>query len=186
MLIGIDEVGRGCLAGPLCVAAVALIDPIEGLKDSKLLSASKREYFDKLIREKATYLKIALIDNNELDQIGLSKALEKAFNLSSKEASNDAEFILDGNINYLKDHKSNSKAIIKADNLYPEVSAASIVAKVHRDKIMDELDVKYPGYNFKTNKGYGTKEHLDALNNLGVTEIHRRSFKPVSEIIKQV
>ena len=183
MIIGIDEVGRGCLAGPLCVAAVSLKEPIEGLKDSKLLSAKKREYYDQIIRSRADYLNIVLIDSKEIDNCGMAEALKTAFIKSIAGAPKDAEYILDGNVNYLKDIQIRSKAVIKADNLFPEVSAASIIAKVYRDKLMEDMDIKYPGYNLANNKGYGSKEHIDAIYSLGPIEIHRMSFRPISEII---
>jgi ribonuclease HII len=180
MLIGIDEVGRGCLAGPLCVAAVSLLNPVEGLKDSKKLSPKRREELDKLIRDNASYIKIILISNDEIDSIGLAESLKKAFISSVDVVDKGTNIITDGNINYLKDLFPNSEAIIKADDSVPEVSAASIVAKVYRDKLMVEFDKDYPGYNFIVNKGYGTKEHLNAIKEIGVSKLHRKSFKPIS------
>jgi len=180
MLIGIDEVGRGCLAGPLCVAAVSLGMPVVGLRDSKKLSPKKREELDIKIRENTDYLNIVLISAEEIDEIGLAQALKKAFIKSVDGIDREIKIITDGNINYLKDLFPNSEAIIKADDSVPEVSAASIVAKVYRDSLMIELDDLYPGYNFKGNKGYGTKDHILALGKLGVTKVHRKSFKPVS------
>ena len=180
MLIGVDEVGRGCLAGPLCVAAVSLRMPVVGLRDSKKLSPKKREELDIKIRENADYLNIVLISAEEIDNIGLAEALKKAFINSVDGIDKEIKIITDGNINYLKDLFPNSEAIIKADDSVKEVSAASIVAKVYRDKLMVELDKDYPGYNFKVNKGYGTKEHLNAIKEIGVSKLHRKSFKPIS------
>lgn len=183
MLIGIDEVGRGCLAGPLCVAAVSLKKPVEGLRDSKKLSSIKREELDLLIRKNAEYINIVLISNEDIDNHGLAESLKKAFISSVDGIDTSENIITDGNINYLSDLFPNSKAIIRADDSVLEVSAASIVAKVFRDKLMIELDNKYPGYNFKSNKGYGTKDHLQAISKLGICKIHRKSFKPISNYL---
>ncbi len=177
ILIGIDEVGRGCLAGPLYAAAVILQSPIIGLKDSKLLSRLQREkLFDQIIDE-ALFVGIGFADSVYIDEYGLTKANRYAMEqtLNGLDITYD-HLIVDGNHNFLS-HLPRSKAVIKADQKYPCVSAASIIAKVTRDRIMYLNDKKYPGYNFITNVGYPTPEHYQAISELGLTPLHRRSFK---------
>jgi ribonuclease HII len=177
ILLGIDEVGRGCLAGPLCAAAVILKSPIDGLKDSKLLSRLQRERLFDLIRENSIFIGIGFASSAYIDKYGLTKANQFAMEQSIQDLSLDYDqIIIDGNYNFLK-HIPNSKAIIKADQKYPCVSAASIIAKVTRDRMMYQYDVKYPGYNFLSNVGYPTKDHYSAIAELGITPIHRVSFK---------
>ncbi|HEY5268592.1 MAG TPA: ribonuclease HII [Candidatus Saccharimonadales bacterium] len=177
ILLGLDEVGRGCLAGPLYAAAVILRSPVKGLKDSKLLSKKQREeLFDKII-ENAEYVSIGYADSSYIDEHGLTKANQYAMEQALIDIPVKYDhLIIDGNFNYLKDIPK-SEAIIKADQKYQCVSAASIIAKVTRDKIMYEYDQKYPGYNFITNVGYPTKQHYEAIASLGTTPIHRSSFK---------
>lgn len=173
-LCGIDEAGRGPLAGPLVVAGVVLLDDIKGLNDSKVLSAKKREkLFDEIV-EKSKYhivFKSAkLIDEKGISFCLKSSILEIMENL--KEFSNS--FLMDGNTSFgipTLQHK------IKADATIKEVSAASILAKVSRDRFMDNLSALYSNYNFQKHKGYGTKEHIEAIKNFGRCDIHRYSFK---------
>ena len=177
ILLGLDEVGRGCLAGPLYAAAVILRSPVVGLKDSKLLSKKQREeLFDKII-ENAEYAGIGYADSSFIDKHGLTRANQYAMEqaLLNMPVKYD-QIIIDGNYNYLE-HLPRSEAIIKADQKYQCVSAASIIAKVTRDRIMYEYDKIYPGYNFLTNVGYPTKQHYQAIVALGTTPIHRSSFK---------
>lgn len=177
MATGIDEVGRGCLAGPLCVAAVTLTKKIDGLKDSKKLTRKKREELDKKIRSHSSYIKIVLIDNQYIDKHGISAALKKGFRDCVSDLDNNTEIIQDGKIDYLGEGYTNAITEIKADDKYPEVSAASIVAKVYRDKLMSLIDSIYPEYGFLKNMGYGTKEHIRAIAKYGNTPVHRISFK---------
>lgn len=183
LVLGIDEVGRGCLAGPLVVGAVALSVPIAGLKDSKLLSAKKRRHYDQLIRESAEYIGLGWVTASELDAIGLSKALKLACEraVMKLELTPD-DVIIDGNVNYL-DGKFNSRTLIKADSLINAVSAASIVAKVARDEYMKSQTHNYPDYCFETNVGYGSKTHIEAILNHGICPLHRRSFEPVKTLL---
>ena len=183
LVLGIDEVGRGCLAGPLVVGAVVLDDDIEGVKDSKLLSAKQRLYYDKIIRQTAKFIGLGWVDAIELDAIGLIKGLELAAlrSLDHLQLKVD-QTIIDGNVDFLKG-KFNATTMIKADNLICAVSAASIVAKVARDEYMINIAKKFPGYGFHTNVGYGTKEHLQAIKSYGVCSLHRRSFEPIKSFV---
>lgn len=187
MILGIDEVGRGPWAGPLVVGAVVLGDAaIEGLTDSKKLSAKKRALLDTEIREKAAGWGLGWVHANELDAIGLSAALKLA-TIRAVEAVKVPyhEIILDGTVNFLKETAKGSyvTTMPKADLLIPEVSAASIIAKVARDTYMAEQDSVYAGYGFGSHVGYGTAAHMKALANFGVTPLHRKSFAPIAKLV---
>lgn len=177
--LGIDEVGRGCLAGPLLVAAVILDKKIVGLKDSKQLSAVQRQLLSDEIIVSAQAYSFGLVEPIEIDKLGLTKATSLAMERALKQIkSNYDEILIDGNINYLSNY-SKSRCLIRADNLIPAVSAASIIAKVKRDHMMIELDKNYPGYELSSHKGYGTSRHLALIEQLGPSRIHRFSFKPI-------
>ncbi|MCQ2571089.1 MAG: ribonuclease HII [Candidatus Saccharibacteria bacterium] len=186
-LLGIDEVGRGPWAGPLVVGACILREPIEGLTDSKKLSAKRREVLAAEIHEKA-FCGLGWVSASELDKIGLSAALRKACREAVQQVqAAHAEFngiIIDGTINFLSDTPLGKFVTVKpkADLLVPEVSAASIIAKVARDNYMIELAERFPGYSFEKHVGYGTAAHKKALLELGPCEEHRFSFRPVAEI----
>jgi len=183
MRVGIDEVGRGPWAGPVVAGAVILREPIDGLKDSKLLTPKKRVELDEIIRSQALDFGLGWVSAREIDEIGLTKAVGKAMLEAFRQI--DAKFdeiIIDGNFNYLS-FISKARIVIKADNKFPEVAAASIIAKVARDNYMAEIAVEYPGYGFENHKGYGTAKHKQALDKFGVTQIHRRSFKPIAELL---
>ncbi|WP_418225743.1 ribonuclease HII [Campylobacter pinnipediorum] len=170
-ICGIDEAGRGALAGDLVIAGCVLLKDIKGLNDSKKLSPKKREeLFDKIIKN-SKYL-IIYFSNSQIDELGLSKCLKSALTCF-KRYFKDYELIFDGNTDY----KTSIKTIIKADSVIKEVSAASILAKVSRDKSMDLLDNVYPNYGYKKHKGYGTKAHLEAIQKYGPTPLLRKSFK---------
>lgn len=177
MLVGIDEVGRGCVAGPLCMSAVSLSSDISGLKDSKKLTPRQREKFNLAIRQNNDYLKIVSISNEHIDKYGLSWALRECAKQLVEGLPKSAQIIIDGNIDFIRELKLNSKAVIKADDKYPCVSAASIVAKVYRDKYMVDQSDQYPQYHFDKNKGYLSSEHLEAIKVHGLTKLHRKSFK---------
>jgi ribonuclease HII len=174
-MIGIDEVGRGAWAGPLLVCAARLNKKIAGLKDSKELSRSQREKLVDVISSNAD-IGYGWVGADEIDDIGLSEALK----LATARAVIDIGFtpleevIIDGMVNFLPDIKA--KTIIKADSLFPVVSAASIMAKVARDKYMIAIGEKYNNYDFCNNVGYGTNRHQLAVNKFGLSPIHRRSF----------
>ena len=177
IVAGVDEVGRGCLAGPVTAAAVILRNPILGLRDSKEISASKREALAKIIKEQSIY-SFASISNDKIDEINIHQATllamqEAIMNLSIKP---DLVYV-DGK--FTPNIRINCEAVIGGDKLIPEISAASIIAKVHRDKFMIQLDKQFPIYDFAKNKGYGTAYHLDALKKSGYTSYHRKSFKGV-------
>ena len=185
-ILGIDEVGRGPWAGPLVVGACVLGNAqIDGLTDSKKLTAKKREALAPIIREKAT-IGLGWVSAKELDEIGITAALCKACRVAVKQVHVPFhEIVIDGTINFLRDTPlaSHVQVLTKADLLVPEVSAASIVAKVARDDYMHKLAVKYPGYGFEKHVGYGTAAHKKALVELGVCPEHRKSFKPIAELL---
>ncbi len=185
-MVGLDEVGRGCWAGPLLVvAARAHSDLPDGLKDSKLLSRRQRvEILNKL--SICCEFGEGWVKATEIDKSGLTKALKLGVKraLTNLCADLSEEIIMDGKINYLSKKFINGRALIGADNLVPIVSAASIYAKVIRDDYMTELAKKYPQYNFEKHVGYGTDEHKKALLTYGVLKnIHRNSYRPVAHLI---
>ncbi|MDR0852537.1 MAG: ribonuclease HII [Clostridiales Family XIII bacterium] len=176
---GIDEVGRGPLAGPVCAAAVVLpVDfDILGIDDSKKLSEKKREYLCEKIIEKAVAYGIGMIDNNRIDEINILNATKEAMLIAIQKASQNLqiEHLLIDAVK-LPEAGIPGTAIIKGDQKSVSIAAASIVAKVTRDKLMVEFDEIYPGYAFAANKGYGTKAHYEGLARLGRTPIHRKTF----------
>ncbi|MDB5166738.1 MAG: putative Ribonuclease [Candidatus Saccharibacteria bacterium] len=178
-IVGIDEVGRGCWAGPVVAGAVILSEDIGGLKDSKKLSKKQREALASLITDTAVSASLGWVPPAEVDEIGLTAAVRLAMKRAVAEISVGYEkIIIDGSFNFLTDNLKAS-TLIKADDLIQSVSAASIIAKVARDNYMAEQAKLYPGYGFENHVGYGTKQHLNALLSLGVTPLHRLSYKPV-------
>jgi ribonuclease HII len=185
VIIGIDEVGRGCWAGPLVAGAVIMNTSIYGLTDSKALSRKQRENFNSEILVHAEAIGLGWVKSIEVDDLGLTEAVRLAMTRALNEINIAYDqIIIDGNINYFQDNPK-SRAIIKADATVGQVSAASIVAKVARDNFMYQAALNYPGYGFEKHVGYGTKLHQNALLNLGLTELHRKSFKPVADILKR-
>lgn len=172
ILCGIDEAGRGPLAGPLVVAGAIIKNPIEGLNDSKKLTEKKREALFDQIKENTSY-HIVFTDNKTLDEIGISKALKNSIKEIMENLKSD-EYLMDGNTSF---GIQNLDHMIKADGKVSEVSAASILAKVSRDRYMYEIAHKYPNYNFDKHKGYGTKAHVEAIQKHGYSDLHRMSFK---------
>ena len=185
-ILGIDEVGRGPWAGPLVVGACVLGNAeIEGLTDSKKLSTKKREKLAEEINEKAT-VGLGWVSARELDKIGISAALRKACRAAVKQIHVPYhKIIIDGTQNFLQNTPlaKHVEVLTKADLLIPEVSAASIVAKVARDNYMHELATKYPNYGFEKHVGYGTAFHRKALEQFGVCPEHRKSFRPIAELL---
>lgn len=171
-LCGIDEAGRGPLAGPLVMAGVVLHKPISGLNDSKKLSEKKREALFDLIIEHSSH-KIVRFSAEEIDMHGLSACLKNGLEIILDSLDAD-DFLFDGNSKF---GVNGLRTLVKADTLIPEVSAASILAKVTRDREMIELDVLYPHYGFAGHKGYGTAVHVSAIEKYGLCDIHRKSFK---------
>lgn len=185
MILGIDEVGRGPWAGPLVIGAVVLGGvKIDGLTDSKKLTKKRREELDIEIRDKALACGLGWVEAIEIDRIGLSAALKLA-TIRAVEQINVPyhEIIIDGTVNFLSETNKGGYVTVmkKADLLVPSVSAASIIAKVARDNFMAGQDDVYPNYGFKKHVGYGTAAHMAAIEKLGVTPIHRLSFKPLNK-----
>ncbi|HEX3568295.1 MAG TPA: ribonuclease HII [Candidatus Saccharimonadales bacterium] len=179
MILGIDEVGRGCWAGPLVAGAVLLKHPIRGLRDSKKLTRLQRERLDLVIRKRALAIGLGWVTPVELDAIGLTEAVRLAMRRALAEIAEPYdEIIIDGNYNFLADVAC-TRTLIKADDLVPAVSAASIVAKVARDAFMRSIAKEYPDYQFESHVGYGTRAHQAAIKLHGICELHRRSFQPI-------
>jgi ribonuclease HII len=180
-IAGVDEAGRGPLAGPVVVAAVILDPsrPIAGLNDSKQLSEARRAALDVEIRARALAFHVVEVGIEAIDRhnilqatlLGMRDAL-RGLSIAPDEA------LIDGN-KLPKDLPCAARAIVDGDALVPEISAASILAKVHRDRLLVALDAEHPGYGFAAHKGYPTPEHLAALERLGPCAAHRRSFAPV-------
>lgn len=182
-IAGIDEVGRGPLAGPVVAAAVILPDDFElyEVNDSKQLSAAKREeLFDK-IKSSALAIGIGIIDQDVIDSVNIYEATK----LAMKEAVANLEITPDCLLidAMTLDLAIPQEKIIKGDARSISIACASIIAKVTRDKMMEEYDLLYPGYGFAKNAGYGTKEHLNGLDTIGVTPIHRKTFAPIKNMI---
>lgn len=171
-LCGMDEAGRGPLAGPLVMAGVILKKPISGLNDSKKLSEKMRETLFELILTNAEY-KIVHFSAEHIDTLGLSACLKKGLEEIMSFLHAD-DYLFDGNSKF---GVSGLRTLVKADALIPEVSAASILAKVTRDREMIEMDPLYPNYGFALHKGYGTCAHVQAIKEYGYCDIHRKSFK---------
>lgn len=213
VIVGIDEVGRGCWAGPLVAAAVALteasrlrleVEPI-GLRDSKKLSRKQREHLDGLIRSQVKTIGVGWVSPGEIDELGLTTSVQLAMLRAMKNllgVCRDYDvIIIDGNYNFLtcdgvdmskltdwEDLKNlvfhNVQTMVRADDIVPAASAASIIAKVTRDKYMREIAVKYPGYGFESHVGYGTAKHIAALKKFGTTNLHRKSYQPMQKFLK--
>jgi ribonuclease HII len=189
-LIGIDEVGRGPLAGPVCIGLCKfpagkrrkIWKIIEGVKDSKKLSEAERHFWSRQMKALSTAGMISyhtsFVSHAIIDRKGIAKAVRLAIKRTIKKAELEpkkCEILLDGSLRAPKEFK-NQKTIIKGDEKEPIIALASIVAKVRRDNRMKKLAKKYPGYGFEIHKGYGTKEHIRALKKLGPSDIHRQSF----------
>lgn len=179
---GIDEAGRGPLAGPVVVAGVIMrkSSKIEGIKDSKKLTFLKRDNLFQQITENALHYEIQIIDEKTIDDINILKScmlgMESVMNKFREKCD---KYLIDGN--YLKFHDDrhisyNYETIVKGDDKVYEISCASILAKVTRDRIMIESDILYPEYGFKNHKGYATKKHIEAILNYGPCKIHRTTF----------
>lgn len=184
---GVDEVGRGCLAGPVVAAAVILDPerPIKGLWDSKKLAPHRREELAVEIKEKALAWSVAEVGPEVIDEINILQATLKAMKLAVESLTLSPDFVrVDGN--RLPHWKWMSEAIVKGDDLVPEISAASIIAKTTRDAYMVKMAEHYPYYGFEHNVGYGTEDHIMALKAHGITPIHRKTFAPVKEVLHAV
>lgn len=177
LICGVDEAGRGPLAGPVCAAAVILPDGVEitGLNDSKKLSDKKRRELLPIIKEKAVAYSIAFADHQEIDSINILQATFLAMQRAIDGLSVKPDFaLIDGNRE--KDFGLPVQTIVQGDGRSASIAAASILAKVTRDDLMDQLTKEYPGYGFEVHKGYGTKAHYEALAQLGPSPVHRMTF----------
>ena len=184
-IAGVDEVGRGPLAGPVVAAAVILPKDfvLLGINDSKKLSEKKRESFFEIIKEQAVAVGIGLIDNFVIDEINILEATKLAMkqavceagqNLIKNHGAPPEHLLIDAVV--LKDVEIPQTNIVKGDENSISIAAASIIAKVTRDRMMDSFHLTYPHYGFNKNKGYGTKAHYEGISKYGICEIHRRSF----------
>ena len=184
-ICGVDEVGRGPLVGPVVASAVILPKNyyIEGLTDSKKLSKKKRESFFEIINKDALDIGIGVIDNQKIDEINILEASRLAMKIAVNNLKIKPDVILTDAMKL--DMGIDEEDIIKGDLKSITISAASIIAKVTRDKMMEELHNKYPMYNFIKNNGYPTKEHVEAIKKYGIIEEHRKTFSPIKDIIKK-
>ena len=183
-LAGIDEAGRGPLAGPV-VAAAVIIGPdrrIRGLADSKLLTAEQREALFHVISERAVAVGVGIVDHETIDRINILRATILAMTEALARLSVEPDLVITDFV-ALRDLACPQRNLVDGDARCASVAAASIIAKVTRDRMMRALDAKFPGYGWASNKGYSTREHLLALQQLGATRHHRRSFEPVRIVL---
>ena len=184
LVAGVDEAGRGPLAGPVFAAAVILDDllPIKGLADSKKLTPTKREHLYDIIKAQALCFCVATASVEEIDQLNILQATLLAMQRAVKGLRlKPSKVLVDGNRLPVLDIRA--EAIVKGDSTVPSISAASILAKVERDRWCVEVDAQFPNYGFLTHKGYGTQMHLHALQEHGPCVLHRRSFAPVAKLL---
>ena len=182
---GIDEVGRGPLVGPVVAACVILPlnYKLEGLTDSKKLSEKKREKFFDILSKDAISIGIGIIDEKKIDEVNIYEATKLAMTEAFNKMDVKPEHVL---IDAMPlELPVPTTSIIKGDAKSLSIAAASVIAKVTRDRMMDELHEKYPYYNFKKNKGYPTKEHVEAINKYGIIKEHRKSYGPVKDYIEK-
>lgn len=185
LVAGIDEVGRGCLAGPVVASAVIMPydirpDWYDQVRDSKLLSPAQREALSPFIHEWAISIGTGVVDSYLIDRMGMTAAVRMAMKQAVQKLKPQPDFLL---IDYMTipELELPQKGMVNGDTLCFSIACASIVAKVYRDHLMEELDKKYPGYGLARNKGYGTKEHTACLRKLGPSPIHRQLFQPVRD-----
>ncbi len=185
LIAGVDEVGRGPLVGPVVAAAVIFPEKfdLEGLTDSKKLSEKKRDMFYEKIKEQALAVGVGIIDEKKIDEVNIYEATKLAMKEAISNLQIKPEHILIDAMPLELEIPTTS--IIKGDLKSITISAASVIAKVTRDRMMYELDKQYPMYDFKKNKGYPTKKHLEALEEYGIIPQHRRSYGPVQKIIEK-
>ncbi|MCA0969159.1 ribonuclease HII [Halobacillus litoralis] len=181
MIAGIDEAGRGPLAGPVVAGAVVLPDHfyLEGLNDSKKLSLSKREQYFDYIKEHADY-GVGIVSNEEIDQLNIYQATKLAMKRAVEDLNHAPDHLLVDAMEL--DQNISQQSLIKGDARSVSIAAASVIAKVTRDRYMGDLHESYPMYQFASNQGYGTSEHLSAMREHGISPYHRHSFSPVREV----
>ena len=180
---GCDEAGRGCLAGPVFAAAVILPKDYKNkiLNDSKQVSETKRKILRIEIEKEAISFAVGVVDNIEIDKINILNASFLAMHRAIEKLPNNPEMLLiDGN-RFKSYKKIPHECIIKGDGKFLSIAAASILAKTYRDEFMEEADIQFPDYDWKTNKGYPTKAHREAIRKVGITPLHRKTFRLLPE-----
>lgn len=184
-VVGVDEAGRGPLAGPVVVGAVLIENPnqvVENVRDSKKMTKKqRREAFDK-IQEISSACGVGIVNSKEIDRVGIKEAVKEAMILAIQEIERKidkkADYIIsDGAVYLLEDHRMMS--ISHGDLNHYSISAASVIAKVTRDRIMEQYSLEFPNYGFEKHVGYGTKMHIQAISKFGICDIHRRSYEPI-------
>ena len=185
-MIGIDEAGRGAWAGPLVVAGCSFAENpgfIRGLNDSKKLTRKKREALESQIKS-STYFHVVVVPSARIDEVGLTQCLREAMIEIAVKLPHNQEIIIDGPYNFLKNTEFDVRVRceVRADGSYVPVMAASILAKVERDRIMRGYVSEYPDYGFESHVGYGTIKHIQALKSFGATSVHRQSYRPIKEL----
>ncbi|AGG06367.1 MULTISPECIES: ribonuclease HII [Dehalococcoides] len=187
LIAGLDEAGRGCLAGPVVAGAVIMPprlkgDWVEMVRDSKVLSPAKREYLYCHIVSMAVTFGVGAVDNEQIDSMGIAPATRLAMKQAVEDLTCQPDFLL---VDYLKlpDIPLPQKGIVDGDALCFSIACASIVAKVSRDRLMSKLDMEYPGYYLAKHKGYGTALHVECICQKGISPIHRRTFAPLKGMI---
>jgi ribonuclease HII len=185
-IAGLDEVGRGPLFGPVVAAAVILAPHcrLDGLTDSKKLSEKKRDDFALQIRANAVAWAVAAVDVETIDRINIRRASLLAMRLAVEQLALTPDFLLIDGIDSI-DWPCQQQSVIQGDSISLSIAAASVLAKVHRDRMLVEFDDQFPGYGLASHKGYACPQHLDALTRLGPTPLHRKSFSPVSQAALQ-
>ncbi len=182
---GIDEAGRGPLAGPVFAAAVILNPdkPIEGLRDSKKLTPLERSRLEPMIKERALAWAVAFSTVEEIDRLNILQATLLAMKRAVLALKVEPTLLLiDGN--RMPQMPYRMRTIVKGDDKIPEISAASILAKTAHDRLFETYAIKYPGYGFESHMGYGTKEHVEAIERRGILPIHRKTFEPIASLLK--
>jgi ribonuclease HII len=192
IVLGIDEAGRGPLAGPVVAAGVVLSDisqVIPIVRDSKTMTSKQRDEAFEQIKEKSLAYGVGIVGAGDIDRVGIQKAVLEAMTIVveivERKLNSKIDYIIADGENILSIKNYKMKKIKKGDLLHYSISAGSVLAKVTRDRIMHEYHSKYPEYGFDKHVGYGTKIHMDALKKYGPVSIHRRSFRPVSSVLKR-